>query len=109
MKATQETYTEKEKQFKEESQKKLEERLKVYDQRIIEITKNQSPTKIITQEQQQQSNETETSVAAGGSTSATKGESKKEEKDCGQGDEAVDNMEEQYGEDDLINEIYNMN
>ena len=31
MKATQETYTEKEKQFKEESQKKLEERLKVYD------------------------------------------------------------------------------
>jgi hypothetical protein len=48
MKATQETYTEKEKQFKEESQKKLEERLKVYDQRILEITKNQSPTKIIT-------------------------------------------------------------
>lgn len=41
MKKTQDVYQQKEAQFKEDSQKRLDERLKTYDQRIQEITLSQ--------------------------------------------------------------------
>lgn len=47
LKDTQETYKEKETKFKEEAHARLEDRLRIYDARIQEITKNQSPTKTI--------------------------------------------------------------
>lgn len=102
LKKTQDQYAEKEVKFKEDSQKRLEERLKVYDQRILDLTaaSHASPTKAAVKASDAEA-EQNASIEGNSVAAAKKDENNEEE----QGD----NIDEQYGEDDLINEIYNMN
>lgn len=102
LKKTQDQYAEKEVKFKEDSQKRLEERLKVYDQRILDLTaaSHASPTKATVKASDAENDHVSSEVNA---VAAAKKDENINEEDQG------DNIDEQYGEDDLINEIYNMN
>ena len=103
LKKTQDHYEEKETKFKEDCQRKLEERLKVYDQRILDLTANQlsSPSKLLATASATAA-EARTHEQAASESVAKKDDNNNEE-------EQGDNIDDQYGEDDLINEIYNMN
>lgn len=107
LKKTQDQYAEKEAKFKEESQKRLEDRLKVYDQRILDLTaaaSHASPSKAVINAADAEAEQIESSEANAGALAVKKDENiNNNEEDQG------DNIDEQYGEDDLINEIYNMN
>ena len=107
LKKTQDQYAEKEAKFKEESQKRLEDRLKVYDQRILDLTaaaSHASPSKAVIKAADAEAEQIDSSEANAGASSVKKDENiNNNEEDQG------DNIDEQYGEDDLINEIYNMN
>jgi len=88
-KRTSESYAEQIAIFKEECQTRLEERLKHYDQRLSEVT--HSPKK----------------KPVPAETSAAKPEASAEKNVVA--DKPEEAEEENYGEDDFINEIYNMN
>ncbi len=107
LKKTQDQYAEKEAKFKEESQKRLEDRLKVYDQRILDLTaaaSHASPSKAVIKAADAEAEQIDSSEANAGASAVKKDENiNNNEEDQG------DNIDEQYGEDDLINEIYNMN
>ena len=104
MKKTQDIYQERERIFRDECQKRLEDRLKIYDQRIQELSSynvsansNKTPTTIPPAILESLPSFDEERV------SAVEAEAVVGEKE-GEKDEDIN-----FGEDDLINEIYNMN
>lgn len=108
LKKTQDQYAEKEAKFKEESQKRLEDRLKVYDQRILDLTaaaSHASPSKAVIKAADVEAEQINSSEVNAGAIAAVKKDDNNNNNEEDQGD----NIDEQYGEDDLINEIYNMN